>query len=83
MNQFFIDANTELERARVKFPSSNLCFSALIEEVGELAQAMLKVRAGKQPKERIREEAIQVAAMAARVAIEGDPSFYTREYVEP
>lgn len=43
----------ELVRARGKFPSSNLVLAALTEEVGELAQAMLKVRAGKWPKEQL------------------------------
>lgn len=78
----FLDAvGDELQRARAKFPSSRLSVAALMEEVGELAQAMLKVAAGKWDKSRIMEEAIQVAAMACRVAVEGDSSF--TEYTEP
>lgn len=80
--EFFAAVSAELQRAREKFPSSNLSLAALMEEVGELAQAMLKVRAGKWPAYRVREEAVQVAAMAVRVALEGDASF-SIDYVEP
>lgn len=79
---FLHEVAHEIDRARAKFPGSNLVMAALTEEVGELAQAMLKVAAGKWPSSRIYEEAIQVAAMALRVAVEGDPSFETH-YVEP
>jgi hypothetical protein len=80
----FLDhVSGEVARAREKFPSSNLVLAALTEELGELAQAMLKVRAGKEPPERVWEEAVQVAAMALRVAVEGDPSFNAVEYREP
>jgi NTP pyrophosphatase (non-canonical NTP hydrolase) len=64
----------ELENAREKFPSSMCCLAALMEEVGELAEACLKVAAGKWDQKRIWEEALQVAAMAQRVATEGDAS---------
>lgn len=79
---FCIDVLKEVELARAKFPHSFCSGLALVEEVGELAQAMLKVAAGKWPKERIREEAIQVAAMALRVAIEGDSSVDPNNYCE-
>ena len=78
---FLEDVGAEIERARIKFPNSRLVLAALTEEVGELAQAMLKVAAGKWKPERIWEEAVQVAAMAARCATEGDPSFTA--YEEP
>lgn len=71
----------ELARAREKFPSSRCSLAALTEEVGELAQAVLKHAVGKWPRERVLEEAVQVAAMAMRVAIEGDPSIAA--YSEP
>ncbi len=80
--RFLEEVGLELERARTKFPSSNLVLAALMEEVGELAQAMLKVRAGHWSAVRVYEEAVQVAAMACRVATEGDPSF-SIEYGEP
>lgn len=66
---FFMDVATELLKARDKFPSSLACTVALTEEVGELAKAMLD-----ESPERIYHEAVQVAAMAVRCALEGDPS---------
>lgn len=61
----------ELARARRKFPSSEGSLAALTEEVGELAKAVLD-----ESRDRIIAEAVQVAAMAIRVAIEGDPTLY-------
>jgi len=87
--QFLADVADELARARAKFPSSYLVLAALTEEVGELAQAMLYERAGKgnangkDPKRHVWDEAVQVAAMALRVAVEGDPSFAASPYLEP
>lgn len=66
---FLRDVERELSRARDKFPSSEGCMTALTEEVGELAKAMLD-----EPGERIYKEAVQTAVMAARVALEGDRS---------
>jgi NTP pyrophosphatase (non-canonical NTP hydrolase) len=75
--QIFIeDIGFEVERVRKKFPNSRRSFAALVEEVGELAQALLHVleKPNDMNRTRIREEAIQVAAMACRVATEGDSS---------
>ena len=80
--QFIEDVKAELGRARAKFPSANLSFVALTEEVGELAQALLKCRAGAWSRDRVRAEAVQVATMALRVAVEADESFRVG-YVEP
>lgn len=60
----------EASRARAKFPSSDMALAALVEEVGELAAAMLS-----ETPARVRAEAVQVAFMAMRIANEGDPSF--------
>jgi hypothetical protein len=60
----------ELLRARQKFPSSEYSMTALMEEVGELAKALLD-----EPLQRVQAEAVQVAVMAIRVATEGDSSF--------
>ena len=81
-SEFRIDVEEELEHARNKFPGTQYVLAALTEEVGELAQAMLKVEAGKWSADRIWEEAVQVAAMAQRVAVEGDTSF-DGDYTEP
>jgi len=80
--QFISEMLDELSRARAKFPSANHSMIALTEEVGELAQAVLKHAAGKQPRSRIWDEALQVAAMAMRVAIEDDASLFVN-YTEP
>lgn len=82
-NEFLIDVLAEVQRARRKFPKPTFSTIALTEEVGELAQAVLKVSAGKWPRERIYDEAVQVAAMALRVALEGDDSVAAMTYEEP
>lgn len=60
---------SEVERAQIKFPDPNCSMTALVEEVGELAKALLQ-----EPAAAVRVEAVHVAAMAIRIAIEGDPS---------
>lgn len=65
----------ELARARAKFPGRNLTLVALMEEVGELANAAMD-----KPREQVYREAIQVAVMAMRVWLDGDHSVeYRRE----
>jgi NTP pyrophosphatase (non-canonical NTP hydrolase) len=62
------DLGDEIARAQEKFPKPTHLTVALMEEVGELAEAQLK---GKSKKE-IYDEAIQVMAVAARIIMEGD-----------
>ncbi len=70
MDEMFLkDVAREVERARKKFPGTDGVLAALTEEVGELAKAVLD-----EGQERVYAEAIQVAAMALRVAVEGDPT---------
>jgi hypothetical protein len=57
----------EMARARSKFPGENVTTLALVEEVGELARATFG-----ESRARVREEAVQVAAMAMRVVLDGD-----------
>lgn len=57
----------ELHRARTKFPGDNVTTLALVEEVGELAQATFE-----KSRAEVRKEAIQVACMAMRVILDGD-----------
>lgn len=64
-----VRAEYELALRRFPYPNQNL--AALMEEVGELARAFLQ----DESPERIYAEAVQVAAMAARCALEGDPQF--------
>lgn len=65
---FLRDVEDELAKARAKFPYSGGANTALAEEVGELAKALLD-----ETPQRIYREAVQVATMAARIALEGDP----------
>lgn len=67
---FIESMKEELDRARAKFPDAKHSLAALMEEVGELAKAILD-----ESWARVRAEAIQVAVMACRVAVEGDRSF--------
>lgn len=72
-NLTFIDEVwCEIERARRKFPDQTIetTLIALTEEVGELAQAYLHIGEGKGSRQRVHDEAVQVAVMAMRVATE-------------
>lgn len=71
---FAAKVSRELARARKKFPTCSLSTIALMEEVGELAQALLKWRAGKGHWHQVETEAAQVACMAQRIVTEGDDS---------
>jgi hypothetical protein len=64
------DIVTELVNARTKFPGENVTFAALIEEVGELATATFG-----ETRERVYQEAVQVAVMAMRMVLDGDHTF--------
>jgi NTP pyrophosphatase (non-canonical NTP hydrolase) len=66
---FLASVIEELHRARRKFPDSTHSLAALMEEVGELSKAMLD-----EPLRNVRAEAVQVAVMALRVAVDGDRS---------
>lgn len=71
--KYCIDA--ELKFARAKFSGSNLNFPALVEEIGELAKALLDHSFDKADAAEVYAEAIQVAVMAIRVAEEGSSEF--------
>jgi NTP pyrophosphatase (non-canonical NTP hydrolase) len=66
----------ELVAAREAFPGKTHMLCATMEEVGELAQAMMQHdrHEGTSAQEILR-EAVQVAAMAIRIAVEGDDNF--------
>ncbi len=57
----------EAQNARRKFPDTRRAMLALMEEVGELAKSFLE----EGPRRRY-DEAVQVAVMAMRIAVEGD-----------
>lgn len=69
VDDFLAEVRAEIIRARVKFPGDNLTTIALMEEVGEVAKAVLD-----ESPERVRKEAVQVACMAARLVLDGDSS---------
>ena len=75
MKELFAEIADELARARAKFPKQDvwITLAALTEEVGELNQAILqRVQDFENTPTvtQIREEAVQVAVMALRVALD-------------
>lgn len=72
----FVMIRDELKAARAAFPGNTHMLCALVEEVGEVAKAMMEHdrKEGTSVQEVLR-EAVQVASMAIRVAVEGDENF--------
>lgn len=66
----------ELDAARSQFPDSTHMLAALVEEVGEVAKALMEHdrNQGTSVQEVMR-ECVQVATMAIRIATEGDENF--------
>lgn len=79
---FFADVLAELTRARTKFPENKHNLAALIEESGEVANALLSVDYELGTDADVWNECVQTAAMALRVAVEGDPDFKYRPPIE-
>lgn len=67
--------SAEVARARILFPGNKQQLAALVEEVGELAQALIDHDRGKATADDIQKEAVQVAAMAIRLLEEGSAEF--------
>lgn len=61
----------EVARARAKFPGADHMYGALAEEVGEVAKSLLE----EHDRDDLRAECVQVAAMAQRLAEEGDNDY--------
>lgn len=70
LNTAVHDLKQEIERARRLYPGTEKLLPALMEEVGELARALLDEGDGD-----YREEAIQVACVSLRIATEGTSDF--------
>ena len=68
VRRVFKEIDDELEMALQKYPSPNTNMVALQDEVGELCKAM-----NKESRARVHAEARQVAVMAIRIMLEGDP----------
>ncbi|MFQ5742003.1 MAG: hypothetical protein ACE5HV_00260 [Acidobacteriota bacterium] len=69
----------EIARARRRFPEGDMLFAALVEEVGETAEALIEFSRRGTPSQKravslddVRKELVQVAAMAIRLRVEGD-----------
>lgn len=58
-------------KGRAKFPGNRFMLPALMEEVGELARALLQ----RKGPEEVRAEALDTAAVALRIFEEGDATF--------
>lgn len=70
---FYLDVAAEALRAAEKFPQPNPTIAAMTEEAGEVAKAILHIREGKSDDwQAVRDECVQLAAMAMRLALEGD-----------
>lgn len=69
-DQFLKEVIAEAKRARRKFPGENATNAALVEEVGEVSKALMF-----EPWYAVCSEAVQVAVMAMRLAVEGDATF--------
>jgi NTP pyrophosphatase (non-canonical NTP hydrolase) len=74
----------EMIRARIKFPENNVLLAALMEEVGELANALLELRfaclrgeveGADAMRDAVQREAIQVASTALRILEDGTSEF--------
>lgn len=71
VNSFLADVAQEIIRARSLHPGNAHLLAALVEEVGELSKAMME----NQGQKRINDEALHVACVACRIALEGDSDF--------
>lgn len=69
VEDFLDQVRAELTRARALFPGDRIMTLAMAEEFGELVKAVLD-----EPAANVRKEAVQTAAMAARVVLDGDVS---------
>jgi hypothetical protein len=69
LDDFLSKVRAEVIRARQLFPGDRIMTLALAEEFGELVKATLD-----EPAANVRKEAVQTAAMAARVVLDGDSS---------
>lgn len=73
---FLADVSDEVNKARAKFPRGRHLLAALMEEVGELANALLEQEYGNGvTSEMVYREAVQVATVAMRIAEEGEDAF--------
>jgi len=75
--QFIRHLETETEKTRVAIPVNENMMVALMEEVGELAKALLQCEYENGDMQSVYGAAVQVASVALRIATEGDDSLDT------
>jgi hypothetical protein len=68
---FIVDLIICLNKARTKFPGNRNRLDALVEEVGEVATALMD----NEGEERVHAECVDVACTAMRLALEGDANY--------
>ena len=72
---FLYNVKAEVKRAREKFSNDDLAH-AMTEEFGEVIKALMDQKQKKTvTSQEIYDECVQAAAMAMRVALDGDPNF--------
>ena len=74
MEQLFIEAALEVERARALYPKPDHLTLALAEEAGEVTKAVLDHFDHKCDIYQVRKEIVQCVAMCVRLWNEGDPT---------
>lgn len=65
----------EVVSARQKFPTNKHNLAAMLEEAGEVANALLEFENGNKTEGDVVLECVQLAAMAIRIAEEGSAEF--------
>ena len=66
---------SELRKARAKFPSNNDLLHAFTEEAGEVTREFLHLKYHNGSRNAVEKELVQVMVMAIRLLQEGDPNF--------
>lgn len=74
-NKFCKDVFEEQKRAAIKFPEGEKLLGALMEEVGEVAKALLKITESGESPQNVYDELVQAASTAYRLAALGEPDY--------
>jgi hypothetical protein len=70
-----VNLDDEVTRARRAIPICEDAYAALLEELGELANALIEHKYRHAPARNVRAEALQVACVAVRIGSEGDVAY--------
>lgn len=72
---FFVDVLEQVTRKRMHFPTNTENLSNLTETNGQIATALIAVNCGEGAHSTVWNECVRTAAMAMRVATEGNASW--------